>query len=147
MDHVRLALLFFLQAPLHVPAAPSRGANDALLMIATFISQVKVNGFSAWAIQQMKSSKAPALSWISQNTPWVTRAVALLAAALTHIGVHWTFTGTTLVVTGLSLTAIVGTLYQVAQNYLFQHAWWKVAFSTPVPATVPVTVTQATAKP
>lgn len=125
MEHIR----FFLQVALATPLAPPDATQGLTMMIATFISQVKVNGFVAFLIQKMKDNKSPAFAWISTNTPWVTRFVALGAAALTHIGVHWTFTGSTLVVTGLSLTAIVTTLYQVAQNYLFQHAWWKVAFA------------------
>ena len=111
-----------------MPVAPPDATHQMTMMIATFISQVKVNGFAAWIIQRLKDSKLPALGWISANTPWVTRFVGVGAASLTAIGIHWTFTGSTLMITGLSLTAIVTTLYNVAQNYLFQHAWWKVAF-------------------
>lgn len=127
-EHLRFAL----QAVLSTPIAPPDGSSPMLMMMATFISQVKVNGFVAFIIEKLKQSKNPALSWISTNTPWVTRFVALGAAALTHLGIHWTFTGSTLVVTGISLTAIVTTLYQVAQNYLFQHAWWKIVFAKPL---------------
>lgn len=134
-EHLRLAILYILAAPLKIP--PSAGGNDALMMTAAFISQIKVNGFVAWIIEVLKKSQSPALAWISTKTPWVTRFVALGAAALTHIGVHWTFTGSTLVVTGISLTAIVTTLYNVAQNYLFQHAWWKLAFASGTTPAVP----------
>jgi hypothetical protein len=136
MEHFRLLLL---QA-LALPAVPQPG-NDALMLVAAFVSQVKVNGFVAFIIQKMKDSELPALGWISKNTPWVTRFVGLGAASLTAIGIHWTFTGSTLMVTGLSLPAIVTTLYKVAQNYLFQHAWWKVAFSKPA-AAIPMGITR-----
>jgi len=138
MEHFRFLLMqaLAMPAPLPVPAVPD---NPMLMMMATFISQVKVNGFVAWLIQKMKESQSPALSWISKNTPWVTRFVALAGASFTAIGIHWTFTGSTLMVTGLSLATIIPTVYNVAQNYLFQHAWWKVAFAGPIvaPAAVP----------
>lgn len=128
MEHFRLILMHALALPATVPQT---GNNDALLQMAAFISQVKVNGFVAFIIQKMKDSKIPAFDWISHNTPWVTRFVGIGAASLTAIGIKWTFTGSTLMVTGLSLTAIVTVLYKIAQNYLFQHAWWKVAFAKP----------------
>src|ERR1700719_534759 len=124
MEHFRLAL----QAVLSTPIAPPDATHQMTMMIATFISQIKVNGFTAWVIELLKKSQHPAFAWISKNTPWVTRFVGVGAASLTAIGIHWTFTGSTLMITGLSLTAIVTTLYNVAQNYLFQHAWWKLAF-------------------
>jgi len=136
MEHVRLLLMHILQFPMGflqvpvqtAPATSAPAANDLTMMIATFISQIKVNGFASFVIQKLKDSKTPALSWISVNTPWVTRFLAVGAASLTAIGIHWTFTGSTLMVTGLSLGTIVPTLYNVAQNYLFQHAWYKLAF-------------------
>jgi hypothetical protein len=136
MEHFRFALMQFLAVPAPMPALPD---NPMLMMLATFVSQVKVNGFVAFIIQKLKESQHPALAWISSNTPWVTRFVAAGAASLTAIGIHWTFTGSTLMVTGISLTAIATTLYDVAQNYLFQHAWWKAAFAGPivVPKVVP----------
>ena len=137
MDHIRFALLAFLAAPVKAPPAAD-ATHQMAMMIASFISQIKVNGFASWIIERLKNSKLPALNWISQNTPWVTRAVAVGAASLTAIGIHWTFTGSTLMITGLSLTAIVTTLYNVAQNYLFQHAWYKLAFGgNGVPTGVP----------
>lgn len=137
IEQFRQIAIYALAAP--VPAVPGAATTPLVMMIATFISQVKVNGFVAWLIEAMKRSNSPAMTWISHNTPWVTRFVALAAAALTHIGIHWTFTGSTLVVTGLSLTTIIPTLYNVGQNYLFQHAWWKVAFASPAPKPVPLT--------
>ncbi len=149
LEHFRAAIAAVLAAPIAVPAAAH--TNDALLMVAQFISQVKINGFSAAAIEKMKKSKTPIFSWISTKTPWVTRLVALGAATGTHLGLHWTFTGSTLVVTGLSFTAIMMLLYNIAENYLCQHAWWKVAFANGTPSettsVIPIKVPPPTATP
>jgi hypothetical protein len=99
-----------------------------LLLVVQFITQVKVNGVSAWLIQKLKTSQSAATSWISVNTPWVTRFVAFLAAAGTAVGIHATFHGSTLTITGLSATAILAAAWQIGQNYLVQHAWYKAAF-------------------
>jgi hypothetical protein len=115
--------------------------NHAVILIATFIAQLKLNGVAAFVIQKMKESEHPALAWISTNTPWVSRFVAFLAAAATAVGVHWQYTGSTLVITGLSLTAIFTAAWSIAQNYLVQHAWYKAVFAqssggSPVPAAI-----------
>lgn len=126
-----------LQAALASPAPASAPQGGMVMLIATFISQIKVNGFASFVIQKLKDSKTPALAWISANTPWVTRLIAAAAAAGTAVGLHWTYTGSTLTITGLGATAIVTALYQIAQNYLMQHAWYKMVFApsaAPAPA-------------
>ncbi len=138
MDHFRFVLMTILAAPVTAPVN-SIGNSEVLQLVtvaATFISQVKVGGFAAWIIEELKQSKLPALNWISTNTPWVTRIVALGAATLTHIGIHWTFSGSTLVIEGLSLTAIVTTIYNIGAQFLLQHVWWKTAFASQRPVTV-----------
>jgi hypothetical protein len=138
MEHFRFILLQALAAPVAVPNAAT---TSLVMMIATFISQIKVNGFAAFVIQRLKASEHPALAWISANTPWVTRAIAAIAASLTAIGIHWTFSGSTLIVSGLSVTAIVTGIYNIAQNYLFQHAWYKMVFEaqpSPVRPSAPI---------
>jgi hypothetical protein len=129
MEHFRMLLLQTLAMP--VPVTSTSPDHGVLMLLASFISQIKVNGMASWVIQKLKDSKAPILGWIGTNTPWVTRAVALAAASLTAVGIHWTYTGSTLMVTGLSLTAIVTVLWNLAQNYLFQHAWYKTVFADP----------------
>jgi len=138
MEHFRFVLMTILAAPIAAPVNPIGNSEMLQLMTlgATFISQVKVNGFSAWIIEELKQSKNPALAWISTNTPWMTRAVAAIAASLTAIGIHWTFTGSTFAISGLSLAAIVTAIYNIAQNFLFQHVFWKVAFAAPRPIQV-----------
>jgi len=125
-----------LAAPVTVPANSLGDSLQLLTFAATFISQIKVGGFSAWIIEELKQSKLPALSWISANTPWVTRFVALGSATLTQIGIHMTFSGSTLVIEGLSLTAVLTAVYSIASQYLLQHFWWKTAFAAPRPMIV-----------
>lgn len=137
-EHFRLMMLQILSAPIPVSPADQSGANGGLLLlIASFISQVKVNGVVAVLIQGMKKGQTPILQWISINTPWVTRTVAAVFAAATAIGIHWTFTPAsatssgTLLISGLSATAIVMFIYNIVQNYMFQHAWFKTMFGSP----------------
>ena len=108
-------------------------SNQAiLLLIAQFITQLKVSGFVAWIIEQMKKSQWKGLSWINANTPWVTRIVAAIGAALSAAGIHYTWNSTagTLMITGLSLTAVVSGLWQVAISYLLQHGWYRAAIQS-----------------
>ena len=125
-------ILHILQFPMDSGRPAS---SDAAVLVASFVSQLKVNGVAAWIIQQLKKSEAPALAWISHNTPWVTRGIGLLAAAGTSAGLHWTYNasvaGGTFMITGLSIAAVVMALWHVGQNYLFQHAWYKAVFSDP----------------
>ena len=102
--------------------------NALLLLIVQFITQVKINGFSAWVIQNAKTSQASWLKWINVNTPWVTRSIGFLAAALTAVGIHWTFAGGVLTITGISFTTIMSAIWNVAQNYLVQHSFYKAVF-------------------
>jgi hypothetical protein len=60
--------------------------------------------------------------------------VGALAAGLTALGLHWTFTGSTLTITGLSLSAIVSAAYGIGTSYMMQHAWWKLLFGSPATA-------------
>lgn len=106
--------------------------NTALLaLLAQFLTQVKVNGFASFLIQQIKDSQHPAFRWVSVNAPWATRGVGLVAAALTAVGVHYTYHEGTLLITGLTLTTIVTASWNIFQNFIFQHAWHKVVFKDP----------------
>lgn len=130
---MRHLLLFILQFPL--PASDGAGGmGSGMLLVASFISQIKINGVVSWAIQIIKESENPAWQWINKNTPWVTRATAAAGAGFTALGLHALYTpahGATagqLLITGLSLAAIVNGAWNVAQTYLMQHAWYKTVF-------------------
>lgn len=147
LEHFRLLLQAALAAPAPAPTSPT----SPLLIVATFISQIKINGFTSWLIERMKDAKTPALAWISTNTPWVTRAVALLAAGLTAAGLKWTYTGSiftatglSIVISGVSIPAAITAVYNVAQNFLMQHAWYKMVFAAPA---APAAAVPAAAQP
>lgn len=120
---------------MQIPVAVNSVDNSILLtMIVQFISQLKANGLASGAIQVMKSSKWPIFSWITSETPYVTRGLGVLFAAFTAVGVNATFHGGTLVVSGITAYAIIHGLWSIAQNYLMQHAWYKLIFQSMFPA-------------
>jgi hypothetical protein len=112
--------------------------NHSLLLLASFITQIKANGVAAFVINKMQKSEHPLFSWITVHTPWVTRGVSALFASLAALGVHATYhaaeQGGALVITGLSATVIVSGVWQIAQNYAIQHAWGKVIEDQIIPA-------------
>lgn len=110
---------------------PPSDNGVVLALLAQFVTQVKVNGFASFIIQRMKDSQAPAFKWISTNAPWATRSVGFLAATATAIGIHYTYHSGTLIITGITLTAIITGCWNIFQNFVFQHAWHKVAFKDP----------------
>lgn len=140
IEHLHSIVAIILAAPVKLPAE-GPPPSPAALSVAAFISQIKVNGFVAFAIQKLKENQSAWLAWINHNSPGTTRVIAALAASLTAVGIHWTFTGSVWSATGLSFTvtgvsaATILTLgYNIAQNYLCQHGWYKLVFSA-VPKT------------
>ena len=101
----------------------------ALMALLQFATQIKVNGFASWLIQELKANKYSVTSWITEDTPWVSRFVSLVAAAATAQGIGWTFHSGTLMITGLGGVAVLHVVWNVSQNYLMQHAWYKAVFS------------------
>lgn len=99
-----------------------------LTILAQFITQLKVNGVASFLIEVAKKSKSPLLNWVSPETPWVTRFLAILAASATAVGIHYQYGNGTLAISGLSVSAVALFLWHVAQNYMFQKAWWKLVF-------------------
>jgi hypothetical protein len=118
-----------------VPIPVSNVDNSILLtMVVQFISQLKANGLTSGAIQVMKSSKWPIFSWINADTPTAARILGFVAASATSVGMHWTYHNGTLMITGLTLYAIIHLVFDIAQNYLMQHAWYKIIFQSMFPA-------------
>lgn len=127
---------------------PQADATILLTMIAQFISQLKANGIAAGLIQGMKSSNWKAFSWINADTPTASRLLGVVAASFTAAGMSATFHNGILTVSGITAGAVAHLLWNVGQNYLMQHAWYKTIFKDMMPAQpAPVQVTQATAKP
>lgn len=107
-------------------------------LVAFLKVQLPLNGIAAWLIQVLKTNQGKWSSWITVNTPWISRLLATITAALTGVGINATFTGnwhagsfTWAGVTGVGLLTATGhVIWTVAQNYLMQHAWYKTAFKS-----------------
>jgi hypothetical protein len=92
-----------------------------------FGTQITAGAVSVFIIQRMKSWSA--LPWITHWTPMVNRAVAIVSAFLTAVGIHIAYSSVdhTLVISGLTLTGVLGMLWvwikQFAlQEYVYQSA-------------------------
>lgn len=148
---MRLFLIHILVAPFPVSFFQLGGNpdNPLLMVIASFITQIKANGMASFILQKVKESEHPILSWISTNTPMASRIMAAVIATGTAIGLHWTYTGSllaggTIAFSYPGLQAILATIWQIAQNYLFQHAWYKMVFD---PSASPITAAKTSTQP
>lgn len=115
-------------SPAAIQAADnSSSAASAAVIIAQFLTSVKVSGFVSWGIQALKNSENKALSWISHNTPWAARLISLVTSALTASGIDYVWHGNTgqLVINGLGAVAIGHAVWHTATNYLIQKGWYK----------------------
>jgi hypothetical protein len=79
----------------------------------------------AYVIQLMKNSNWKIFGWISRETPTVTRLVAVVLSGIATIGIHATFNGGTLVVTGLSATVVLAGLWKWGVQFAYTHGWFK----------------------
>jgi hypothetical protein len=86
-----------------------------------FGTQFGTGAFVVFLMQLMK--KWSALPWISQWTPRVNRAVAVLASFLSTIGIHTAYSSVnhTLLISGLSLTGILGMIVVWAKQFAYQE--------------------------
>ncbi len=79
----------------------------------------------SYVIGLMKNSNWKVFAWISAETPAVTRAVAFLLSGVAAIGIHATFNGGTLVVTGLTATVILTGAWHWGVQFCYTHGWFK----------------------
>jgi hypothetical protein len=130
--HVLMAQVESSPAAIQAADNSSSGAAAAVT-IAEFLTSVKVSGFISWGIMLMKNSELKALGWITTKTPWAARLISLLAAALTASGIDYVWKPAadgshSLIISGITLVAIVHAVWHTAQNYLVQKAWYKTTF-------------------
>jgi hypothetical protein len=94
------------------------------------LDNIAINAIAVWLIQNVKTSKVPFFSWINENTPGISRFVSVLAAALTAVGVGWSFQSDSgvLTISGLSWTALATFVWHVTKNYAFQHVMYKSSY-------------------
>ena len=76
-------------------------------------------------IGMMKSSNWRIFAWISQETPTVTRLVAVMLSGFATIGIHVTFAGGTLTVTNLSAPLVAVGLWHWGVQFAYTHGWFK----------------------
>lgn len=79
----------------------------------------------SYVIGLMKTSNWRFFGWISRETPAVTRAVAIVLSGVASVGVHWTYSSGTLVVSGLSASAILTGLWHWGVQFAYTHGWFK----------------------
>lgn len=79
----------------------------------------------SYIIGMMKGSSWRLFNWISSATPRVNRVVAVALSGIATIGIHATFSGGTLVVTGLGTTVILTGLWHWGVQFAYTHGWFK----------------------
>lgn len=102
---------------------------------------VALNGVVVFVIQQMKLSNSRLFSWISCNTPFITRAVAVVGAAITAsaMSVNWSEAAGvgTLTISGITPENMALFAWQIIKNLMFQHGIYKSVFAGDRPAVPP----------
>ncbi len=96
------------------------------------LDSVATNAMVAWAIQKMKTSDSPAFAWISSATPKITFALSALMAAATAAGmiVQWDVANGvgTLVIGGITPTAVLTFVWITLKNLVFQEGAYRAIF-------------------
>jgi len=117
-----------------------------------FGTQITASAVAVFVIQLMK--RWSALPWITHWTPRVNRVVAIASSFLTAIGVHIAYSSVehTVVISGLTLTGILGMLWvwvkQFAlQEYVYQSAANRTKVVPVAGAALEVAPPQVAAKP
>lgn len=116
-------------------------AEQALVLagISQFLTQVKVSGVVSFLLQRLKLNGSKWTSWITRETPWVSRIVAGLSALATAANITRSWNGVTgtIVISGLTLTNLAHGLVTVfphalwasVVSYMLQHGWYKAVFA------------------
>lgn len=73
----------------------------------------------------MKNSRLPMFSWINENTGLVSRAFSIVFAALTTVGIAFTYSDGSLTITGLTPWAILNFVWQVIQQFSMQEVAYR----------------------
>lgn len=96
----------------------------------TVENQVIFNAIIVAALQWLKNAKW--FPWLSAETAKLNRVIAILASGAAAIGVHSTFVGGVLTITGLSWAVIGPGLYNWLQSFVFQQLIFKATISNPM---------------
>lgn len=71
--------------------AAASTASDYLHFPSVLGDQVTAGALTAWLIQKLKNS--PRLTWISENSTKINRAISVTMALATTVGIHWVWKG------------------------------------------------------
>lgn len=122
------------------PEQPDTG--DAIPGSDTVIStQLVVSYVMVQILELLKRLKS--IPFVGMGLTKANRVVAALLAALGTVGISGTFDGatSTLVITGLSLTAVVGIIVEFGRSWIFQQLIYRNLVDPKLPT--PVTATLA----
>ena len=93
------------------------------------MDQIGISAVIAWVVSQLIEllKKWTALPWMNQTTETVNRIVAAILAAATAVGItmHYDPAAGTLVIAGLSLSAILTFVFQILFQWVMQKFWYK----------------------
>jgi hypothetical protein len=86
-----------------------------------FGTQITAGAMSVFIIQKLKGWEA--LPWITHWTPMVNRLVAVVSSFLTAVGIHMAYSSVdhTLVISGLTLTGILGMMWVWIKQFALQE--------------------------
>lgn len=94
-------------------------------------TQLVLNAIAVFALQHLKSSKY--FPWLTAETQKLNRIIAVVAAGLTSIGVHYSFDHTTgvLMITGLTVASLWQGLCNWVTSFISQQVIFKATVSQP----------------
>jgi hypothetical protein len=97
-----------------------RPVLDATTQLNEVVSQIAIAGLVAYALEFMKKSKL--FPWINMEKKKLQRTLAMLAALVTAIGVHYQYdAATTQFVISGSLLALRHGMWEFGKQVLFQQ--------------------------
>src|SRR5438445_27836 len=96
-------------------------------MVSPAVDQITASAVSVFVLQLIKKSKA--IPWISSETPKLNRAIALILAGITALGIHYTYDATagTLVISGLTLGGVLHASWHYLQSIAVQEGFYQAA--------------------
>jgi hypothetical protein len=88
-------------------------------------TQVAVAAIISFLVGKLKQSSW--FPWLTAETSKLNRLVAVLLSGVAAVGIHyqWDAADHSLLITGLSLTTILGMLWHWAVQAIYTHGWFK----------------------
>ena len=80
---------------------------------------ITASAVSVWIIQKLKDSKWFTL--LGPNTKYMNMVASAFSAFLAATGIHYSFAGDTLTITGLSLAAILSGLWACSKSFVINE--------------------------